>query len=1539
MGSLRFGGTTADFVRGGVPAVVAPPMTIAALVRPRVAPAGTVCIGGLMTSTSFNNSYLLRFAPNFRLTVRDTSDLHINASTSIAIGSWAWGVARITATDNAEAIWAGDFANKGISTTAKTVTSGAIDRHSFGKRDSSANDQPFDGMIHCAAIWNAALTDAEITALNQGVHPWQIRPQSLVHLYDDMALLIEIKDLVGGGVLAVNGSALDNESPTRLPLGMLTGGGPNFGVSARKIRFRISDGDVWSSAAEIIAPTRPFSFSAVHDPGGGTIWLTLDDGTTSSQAISGANDQDGALIVGAGLDAGSVVDESTDALGVSALTLSGGVPNAAEEERVQLQHAEWLAPAVTNTSLSAEPSTSNNVPLSAFVDDKGQGWSVVSAVPQAGIVTAEILTSDTIRIQSSAVSGSDTVVCAIRNQNPRPMTRFLNVFVTVTSSAKFANGYAYEKTILASKQDVVPGSATGLAVRISLTDLDLRTTGSGGKVFGPNGEDIRFETEDGQQLAHHIRSYDGATGALDVNIRMLSWSPSDQSVPIRMFYGDDNFAGSQQNITGTWLNYLAAWDCRTGVDFTSNGRDLTVSNVSAATLIGDAGDYNGSTSVGVLDDGSFLDGLSQLTVSGWIEPDVIGTDKGIISQGPITGPDNAMGMVIRFDAEAFNSLAANTYAVQFAAAGGGFPRMEFAANAQATEATHLAVTWQAGVGTALYLNGEQAVPSYTSPDNAGSQALQVPEGALYLGAGPKDSASGGWDGVLDEFRIYSQSVSQAFVSTEYLTQLRRATWYGISSENVPAATRYPVAATVYEKTNEAVAKSIEVVTRSFDPEAPEAAGSTRYPEPLSTVIVTPTTIVNLALAAPAGRHLLMSAGNYDNLDIRVSNGTATNPIIARPLDPSNPPTFRGRTELFGDHFRLLGAVFDNRTVTATKALRINSRFTEIGWCTFRLFQAGIMLESGSPFDAYLHDLLFDGQTTTVSNGAEVIKIGWQQSYATDIRCRVERCKFVDCRGESEVISVKAAGTRLIDLHLVNSNNIWLRHGIETAVERVRADGSDIVCFGTDQLVRNVICNKVEFNKGTHDGDEVRVGAGGEYASCKRCVGQNITGELEIGREPFSAPTAWSFPAINCQYNNVTILDDVGTNTTLAGSVAVEAPPNYATDDVGQAAYVENVANTLTVTAVGTASNGTTAFDDESVTYTPDGSFVGEDEFTYTISNGDKTDIGRVYINVLGLGSGAFETPTGLWQADAYAALPSQFQDVAMLYADDTGGATQERLDSLSTVGDTAGPWGSGDPVFKYRRLTMRTSSALRALRDGRPAVRHSVKLINAFGVPDTVHDLKLEAPARTSTSSANDSVPIIHSFAGFNTVLYRWHLWADQWVGNTGSKKHCQLQIGLGNRGSGNKVFTAAETNGSTKGVSLCTLGPDIGGNDINGFGALVNHETDPNNTTWLTFGESRSNNKKAHALNRWVTVDQIIRVNDAGQSNGFYRIHTDNTHFDVTKFGIRFCDDPVNQMKAVAHEIRVMHGGNPVAAENRPVQDYNHDMGGFFIFKGNWVD
>lgn len=106
-----------------------------------------------------------------------------------------------------------DGGSKGTEATSRTPT--GLDTTAIGAiRISAGNFTPMSGRIAEAAIWNIALTDAEVAILAEGYSPLLVHPQNLVFY---APLIREIIDRVGGVTLTNVGSTVGNHTRVLYP--------------------------------------------------------------------------------------------------------------------------------------------------------------------------------------------------------------------------------------------------------------------------------------------------------------------------------------------------------------------------------------------------------------------------------------------------------------------------------------------------------------------------------------------------------------------------------------------------------------------------------------------------------------------------------------------------------------------------------------------------------------------------------------------------------------------------------------------------------------------------------------------------------------------------------------------------------------------------------------------------------------------------------------------------------------------------------------------------------------------------------------------------------------------------------------------------------------------------------------------------------------------------------------------------------------------------------------------------------------------------
>jgi len=179
-------------------------------------------------------------------------------------------------------------------------------------------------------------------------------------------------------------------------------------------------------------------------------------------------------------------------------------------------------------------------------------------------------------------------------------------------------------------------------------------------------------------------------------------------------------------------------------------------------IIDGALDFDGDGDYVVNDNfGSLLNGLDALTVALWVKSDVTNTDKGFIHFEDPFGADNR-GM--RYDAMGATGGGVNVIkigvtsdAAEGPPAWPGRQQLESSSDVQTTDWQHLAMTWSTGQQLKLYINGVLDTPMANAPALTG---LLTGYTKVIIGKGGKDeTADAGWDGLLDDVRIYDYALS------------------------------------------------------------------------------------------------------------------------------------------------------------------------------------------------------------------------------------------------------------------------------------------------------------------------------------------------------------------------------------------------------------------------------------------------------------------------------------------------------------------------------------------------------------------------------------------------------------------------------------------------------------------------------------------------------------------------------------------------------------------------------------------------------------
>ncbi len=369
------------------------------------------------------------------------------------------------------------------------------------------------------------------------------------------------------------------------------------------------------------------------------------------------------------------------------------------------------------------------------------------------------------------------------------------VFIEVISSAEtrptYANGAAYRRRLIVPAQNEADATAIGFVMLVHERGDWLKPATAGGRIESADAADLCFELEDGTRLDHGIKRYDPANGEVVAWVRLPTWDLGQQ-VQIYVYYGKTDVSADPAGERAVWQDYLGVWDGQSGCDRTTTGRDLTLSGtIAEGELNGPCGRFDGTVR-GSLDDASFLDGLDAFSVHTFVDvdPASIGTDKGIVSQGAITGADKDQGFSLRFDANGYFGGAANTILWQVDTTA-GLTRVEGPVKAQRSGRMQITGVWERGKPPRLYLDSLPVRPTNTPEVPDGTMVTQP--GPLILAAAAKDGVDGGWIGCIDDVRLQAGVSSPARVAAEHASGADPAAFYGLGGEDRPDD---PVAAPV-----------------------------------------------------------------------------------------------------------------------------------------------------------------------------------------------------------------------------------------------------------------------------------------------------------------------------------------------------------------------------------------------------------------------------------------------------------------------------------------------------------------------------------------------------------------------------------------------------------------------------------------------------------------------------------------------------------------------------------------------------------------------
>lgn len=328
--------------------------------------------------------------------------------------------------------------------------------------------------------------------------------------------------------------------------------------------------------------------------------------------------------------------------------------------------------------------------------------------------------------------------------------------------------WQYRRQIRIDHTKVGRGGVQNFPVFVGFTDPAIA-----GKAMA-NGNDFRFEADDGTKLAHTIELWNPATGEFGAWVKIPDLSDRRDTL-LWLRYGNDGVV-DQRDAANTWdSDHVLVWqledaDGATTVDATGNGRSGTNDLLNQVPgVYGYGAEWvasTGSNRPRVQRTMSAEFPTTEFSYEIWTRLTIGSQDTTVISYA-VSGRDN--------EALLFNGRNLAPYIRQSNAASG--------INTSNSQWRHLAMTWSNSDGIVrIFVDG---VARYANTFNQGSTLNAT--GGLVLGQ-DQDSVLGGyaanqaWRGDMDEFRLSRIRRGENWIQTNYNMGLDHTAFAIVSPE-------------------------------------------------------------------------------------------------------------------------------------------------------------------------------------------------------------------------------------------------------------------------------------------------------------------------------------------------------------------------------------------------------------------------------------------------------------------------------------------------------------------------------------------------------------------------------------------------------------------------------------------------------------------------------------------------------------------------------------------------------------------------------------
>ena len=337
--------------------------------------------------------------------------------------------------------------------------------------------------------------------------------------------------------------------------------------------------------------------------------------------------------------------------------------------------------------------------------------------------------------------------------------RLLILLIALAAPGWGAYGYYIHYTPAASQVD--NGPHTDFPVLIDTTHNDLRTTGNGGFVTDPQGDDIVPHTDaacSSPITAFDLVAYDGTNGRIRMHVNISSLSSSSN---LYLCFGNSAITTPQGTATSTWNSgFVAVYHLGDGStcgtsDSTTNALTLTNTgtvNGTTGKIYGACGTNWGTTRYLERANSATWNMTSAMTISAWVKAGTFSSYRTIIAKVNTAASVRAFELDTELTTGKLRGIVTVSSSLKVAVSSSVVSTSAFNHVAFAADTTDIQT----------YINGAADGSAVSTGGSLDTNTDKICIGALCVSP-PTDT----WDGTVDEIRVSNVRRSAGWLATEY----------------------------------------------------------------------------------------------------------------------------------------------------------------------------------------------------------------------------------------------------------------------------------------------------------------------------------------------------------------------------------------------------------------------------------------------------------------------------------------------------------------------------------------------------------------------------------------------------------------------------------------------------------------------------------------------------------------------------------------------------------------------------------------------------